>query len=121
MDHAHPEAVGTARHRLADAAEADDAERLAEERLPEQLIECPAFPLPRSNHALALAHSTGRREHQRERHLRGCLGEHVGRVRGDDAACGERGEVEVVDSHRAVRDHLQLRCASEDTRVDPVE
>lgn len=79
------------------------------------------MPLARADQALAFTEPARRGEHQRERELGGGFGEHVGRVRHDDIARRERGEVEVVHADRAVRDDLELRSPIEDARVDPIE
>ena len=106
---------------MPDAPESHDAQGLAEQGLPEQLIERPAVPLARADEALAFAEAAGGGEHQREGELRGGLGQNVGRVRRHDVSRGERAEVEVVHADRTVRDDLELGRALEDARVDPIE
>ncbi len=74
------EALGAARHRLADAAHADDAQALPVDAVAEHAHRPPALPLVGANETLALRDPARGREDQRHGH--------VGRILGEDArAC----------------------------------
>ena len=95
-DHAHAEAERALGHQLADAAEAEHAERLLV-----QLDAAELGPLPGAagERAVRLRHLARQREQQRERVLGGR--DHV-RLRGvghDHAALGGRVHVDVVHPH----------------------
>ena len=121
VDDAHAEAERAARQRAADPAVADDAERLAREPQADQLVERPSGPRAGADQALALAEPARAGQEQRERQLRGGLGQDIGRV-GDAHARGSRSrEVDVVDADRAAGDHLQPGRPREQRGIDPVE
>ena len=74
-----------------------------------------------ADEAVALGDPPQQREHQRDRELGRRARQHVGRVRDDDAARGRRGEIDVVDADRVVRDDAQLRARGVEVRpVDAV-
>ena len=92
---AHPEALGAVGDELADAAEADDAERLVGQF---DAFPAAALPATRDERGVGLGHVAGRREQQRHRVLGG--GDDVA-LRGVDdhhAARGGRRDVDVVEA-----------------------
>ena len=72
-----------------------------ERRLPPPGIAAPDEPV-------ALDDAAQERKQERERQLRGRIGQHVRRVRHDHAARGRCLEIHVVDADRIVRDDAQL-------------
>ena len=86
----HPEALRPPRDRLADAAEADDAERRAGHLGAEVAVGLERHPLALAHVALALGQPAGERQQQREGEVGGRVGEHVGRVADGDAARASR-------------------------------
>ena len=86
----HPEALGAARDRLADAPEADDPERRAGHLGAERAVGLERDPLALAHVALALGQPPREREQQREREVGGRVGQHVGRVADRDAARASR-------------------------------
>ena len=87
VDDLHAEALAAARHRLADAAPADDPERRAGEVAAEHVRRVPRrASRPSRTSALALGEPAGDGEQQRERDVGGRVGQHVGRVADRDAA-----------------------------------
>ena len=110
VDDLHAEGLGATRRRLADQAEADDAERLALDAGAEHVEHAPDPGGLGADHALALAEAAGRHQDQRHRDVGGGLRQHGRRVREpDSAAVLDRLRVDVVEAHGDVRDHLQLR------------
>ena len=103
-DDAHPEAERAARDLLADAAEAEHAERLALELDPAPRRALPAALLQRGVRLRDVAR-------QRDQQADGVLGRRgdgrLGRVGDDDPAAGGGLDVDVVDPHARAADHLQ--------------
>ncbi len=108
VDHAHPEPLRTARDRLSDPSEADDADRLVVHVLAEHHQRPPDPRGPRAEEALALADAPRGGHQQRERGVGRGLGQDVGCVRGQHAGGGARRDIDVVEPHGVVRDDLQL-------------
>ena len=104
-DDAHAEGAGADRDELADAAEAEHAERLA---LDLGAAELAALPLAAGEAGVRLRDVAGEREHQRDRVLGG--GDRVGlrRVGDDDPALGGGGDVDVVHAHAGAADDPQV-------------
>ena len=105
-DHAHAEPLGAVRHELADAAEAEDPERLLVQL---DAGELRALPLARGERHVRLRHVAREREQQRHRVLGG--GHDVG-LRGvgdDDPALGRRRHVDVVDADPGAPDRTEVR------------
>ena len=104
------EGAGAARHRLSDAAHADDAEALAENAPPEHPGRRPAGPLAFmvAQEARAFREAAGHGEDQRHGHVGGVLGQHAGRVRDRDAAAARRLDVDVVDAGAELGDQAKL-------------
>ena len=110
IQHRHAEAErGAPRHRLADAAEAEHAERLAVHVPAEQVFADVARPAAVAHVVRQLDEAPRRGHHEREHGVGGGLGQHAGRVAQHDAALLQRGEIVVVDADRDAGDHLQLR------------
>ena len=102
-DDAHAEGAGADRDELADAAEAEHAERLA---LDLGAAELAALPLAGREAGVRLRDVAGEREHQRDRVLGG--GDRVGlrRVGDDDALLGGGRDVDVVHADAGAADDL---------------
>ena len=100
----HLEAAGAVRHPLADAAEADDPQRLALELDAGEL----AVPLPGLHRGVGLGHPAGEREEEREGVLGGRHQVGRGRVDHQDAELGGGGHVHVVDADAGAPHHLEL-------------
>ena len=124
--HAHAEPERSLRHELADAAEAEHAERLLVEL---HAAELRALPRTAGERLVRLRHLAREREQQGKRVLGG--GDHVGlrRVRHDHAALGGGLHVHVVHPHPRAADGLQPVGALEQACIelrggadqDPVE
>ena len=113
--HVHAEGARARRDVAADAAETDDAERLAGEFGADQLE---PVPTPFAQRLHGLRDVAREREHQAE----GVFGrgDRVGgrRVEHDDAGCGRRGDVDRVDADARARDDGQLRTGRQQVAVD---
>ena len=111
--HAHPERARTGGDELADAPEAQHAERLLVDL---DAAEARALPAPGGQRAVRLRDVTGQREHQRHGVLGG--GDDVGlrRVGDDDPAPGGGADVDVVDADACAADHLEVVGASRSRR-----
>ncbi len=110
------EGAGAARHRLAYAAHADNAERLAADAMAEHAAWAPAGPLSRTHQLLALGEAARHRDDERHGHVGGVLGEHAGRVGHDDVAgscCRER---DMVHARAVIGDELQPLAGARDQR-----
>ena len=107
-DDAHPEAERAARDLLADAAEAEHAERLAG-----QLDAAAARALPAAllQRGVGLRDVARERDQQADRVLGGRDDGRLGRVRDHDAAPRRGLDVDVVDSDAGAADHLQPLAA----------
>ena len=103
-DDLHVEALGALGDELADAAEADHAERLAVEL---GALELGAVPAPVDQRAVGLGDVAAEREGQRQRVLGGGDRVRLGRVGDDDPAAGRGRDVDVVDAGAGAADHLQ--------------
>ena len=102
------EGAGAARHRLADAAHADDAEPLAPDAVAEHPGRRPAGPFALAGeHVGALGQPPRHRQDQRHGHVGGVLGEDARRVGHGDAALDRGGDVDVVDAVAEIRDQLE--------------
>ena len=117
-DEPHAEGEGPLRDELADAAEADDAERLVAQldagpprALPPALDQC----------RVGLGDVAGLGEQQRHRVLRGRQHVRLGRVDHHHAALGGRGDVDVVEPDAGAADDDQLGAGFEDLGGDLVE
>jgi hypothetical protein len=111
------EGAGAARHRLPDAAHADDAEPLAADAMAEHPGRRPAVPgLAFGEHGGALDQPARHREDQRHRHVGGVLGQHFRCVGDGDAAGMRRRHVDIVDAVAEIGDQPELAVG----RVDDV-
>ena len=103
------EGVRAARHRLADAAHADDAEPLAPDAMAEHPGRAPAAPFAfAGEHLRALGQAPRHGEDQRHGHVGGVLGEDAGRIGHGDAALHGGRDVDIVDAVAEIGDQLQL-------------
>ncbi len=112
-DDAHPEPARATRDLLADAAEAEHAERLARELDAAVRLALPAALL---QGRVRLRDVARERDEQPDRVLRRRDDGRLGRVRDDDAAAGRRLDVDVVDADARTADHLQVRRAIDQLR-----
>ena len=111
-DDAHLEAAGAAGDLGADAAEADDAQRLAAQLDAHELRALPACR--RCSDACASGMWRAQGQHQADGVLRGGDRVALRRVDDDDAAPGRRVDVDVVDAGAGAADDLQLAAGVED-------
>ena len=124
-DDAHLEPERAARDLLADAPEAEDAERLAREL---EAAVARALPAALLERRVGLRDVPREREQEADRVLGGGDDRRLGRVRDDDPAARRRLDVDVVDADPRAADHLQpvglldqrrveLRRGADDDRV----
>ena len=116
-DDAHPEAERAACDLLADAPEADHAERLSGE-----LDAAPARALPAAllERGVRLRDVARERDDQADRLLRRRDDRRLGRVRDDDPSPGRRVDVDVVDPDPGPADHLEPARALDHLAGQPV-
>ena len=116
------EGAGAARHSLADASHADDAETFAPDAVAEHPGRRPAGPiLVGSQHSGAFDQPPRHRQHQRHGHVGGVFGEHAGRVGDGDAALHGGGDVDIVDAIAEIGDQLELLARfRQHRRIDAV-
>ena len=121
VEHAHAEAVGAARHRLADQpAAADQPDGLAPHERAEQMARLPAGEFSRAHQPVALHHAPRHRDHQPEIEVGGRLGGDR-RHHGDrNAPRGRLGDVDVRRRDRLRRDVRELRIGRDHRAVDAV-
>ena len=103
-EHVHLEALGALGDELADAAEADHAERLAVEL---GALELGPLPGAAGERGVGPRDVAAEGEHQRQGVLGGGDRVRFGRVGDDDAAAGRGGDVDVVDAGAGAADHLE--------------
>ena len=104
-DDVHAEAARARGDELADAAEAEHAERLLVDL---DAAELRALPLAGGQRAVRLRDVAGEREHQRDGVLGGGDDVRLRRVGDDDAALGGGLDVHVVDADARAADHPQV-------------
>ena len=119
-EHAHAERACALRHRLADRAESDDAERRAGQIAAEQQLGRPLAPAPLAHQAVGFHDATRRGKQQCESELRRGVCQDAGRVTHRDAAGGRRHEIHVVEAHRAARNRRAAEERAEQLGVDRV-
>ena len=102
----HGETGGPACHGLADAAHAEDAERVVVHVLADQQVDPPFRPLAGVHEALALTQPAGRGQQKREGEVGGGVGQDVRRVGDQDAGARGGGNVDVVEADGDVGDDL---------------
>ena len=105
----HAERLRASRRGDADLAHAHDAELPTLNTHAEHVEHAPLPRGARTNDAFALAHPSGRGQHECHGDVCGGLGEHAGGVGHADAALGAGRNVDVVVPHRHVRHQTQLR------------
>ena len=119
--HREAEALGPARHRLADAAHADDAQALAPDAMAQHRGRAPAGPVAGAHQVLALAQPPRYGEDQGHGHVRRVLGQDARGVGHGDAAHARGLEVDMVDAGAEGGDEAQLLAGlAENPRVDAV-
>ena len=114
-DRAHAERARPRRHQPADAAEAEQRERLVGEL---DAARSARAPRRRRAASAAAADVAGQREQQRERVLGGRDDVRLGRVADDDPARGRRLDVDVVDPDAGAADHAQRSGGRDQRGVD---
>ena len=107
-DDLHLEGLGALGDELADAAEADHAERLAVEL---GALELGPLPGAADQRAVRLGDVAAEGQHQRQRVLGGGDRVRFGRVGDDHAAAGRGRDVDVVDAGAGAADHLEPLAA----------
>ena len=85
---------------------------------PQRIFGPQVFHCARADVGVAFADAAGGRHQEREREVRGRLGEDAGGVADRNAALRRLGDVAVVEADREVRDDLQLRRRVEQLGVD---
>src|SRR5581483_6699370 len=105
-DHRHLEAERAARDLLPDAAEAEDAERLAGEL---DAAEARALPAPLHECRVRLWNVAREREQQADRVLGRGDDRRFRRIGDDDPAPRRRLDVDIVDADARAPDHLEVR------------
>ena len=113
----HVEAAGALRQRLADLAEAVDAELLVVEPLADELQRLPAGPGARADHVLALGGAACRAEQQQHGDLGGRDRDAVRGVADLDAARLAGLEIDVVEADGERRDALDVLGDAVDHRL----
>ncbi len=106
-------------HGSTDPPGTDDPDGRAVQIPAHEDIRLPRRPLTGPYELLALGQPPACGEHQRDRHIRGGVGEDVRRVADRDPAGGGRGDVDVVDAHRVVGDRPQVRRGGDHARRRP--
>jgi hypothetical protein len=114
-DDLHVERLGAVRDELADAPEAEDAERLAAQLGAAEVL---ALPTAGGQRGVRLRDVARDREQQRHRVLGRRDDVRARRVDDDDAALRGGGDVDVVDPDAGARDGAQVRRAGEQVGVD---
>ena len=104
-----------------DTPKPDDAELPLADVGSDHEVEREPLPFAAANDAIAFDDAARDREDQRDRHVRRRFGQHVGRVRQDDALRARVGHVEIVVADGNVRHDLQIAAGVDDVLVDLVE
>ncbi len=121
--HAHPEAPRAPHHGAPDPAQADDAERGTVHVPSQQELRIPALdarPVSATHEAIGLGDAARRGEQQREGEVGRGLREHARGVTHREPSGRGRGDVHVVEAHRAGRHDAQVGTRVEQLRVDAV-
>ena len=111
IDDLHAEAAPAPRDCLADAPEAGDAERAAGEITAQKAHHLPAVKAPLPNVTIRREHAPRSREQQREREVRGRVGQDARRVGNGDTVARGGGHVDVVVADGNVGDDFEPRTA----------
>ena len=112
--HAHLEGTGALDHFAADAAQTDDAQRLAAQLAAHEFL---LLPLAGARGGVGLRDVPRHREHHAERVLGDRDRVSARRVHDQDTGIRGRVEVHVVDAHAGAADHAQLRRFFKDTAI----
>jgi hypothetical protein len=105
---------------LPDAPVSDDSDRGPVQVPTEQQPGLPGQPVAPAHRELALHQAASDPEHQRDREVRGRLGQHVGRVAHRNSPRRRGGDVHVVHPDGVVRDGAQARRRLEQVGVHDV-
>jgi hypothetical protein len=110
--------LGATGHRGADAAHADDAQPLAADAVAEHPGRRPALPagIIADEDIRALGEPARHGKNQRHGHVRGVIGQHIGRVGDGDSLFLRRLDIDVVDPIAEIGDQLHLRAGLLDQR-----
>ena len=117
-DQAHVEGGGATGDLAADAAEADDAERLALRVVGERGLRLAPAPCAGAGVGLELHQAAAQHQHQRDGEVGDGVVEHAGGVAERDAVLGQEGDVEGVEADRGGRGDLQVGSGVEQLFVD---
>ena len=101
---------------LADAPQAEDADLAAAQRRRQRIG--PLEPLAGAQVAVHLRQLAHGGDQQAQREVGDLAGQHVGRVRDDDAAPGQRGGIDMVVADTEAGDDLEPREQLDEVRVD---
>ena len=101
--------------------EPDDAELSLPHLRSDHEVEREPLPLAATDDTIAFDDAPRDRQDERDRHVRGRFGQHVGRVREDDALRARVRHIEIVVADGHVRDDLQIAAGVDDVLVDLVE
>ncbi|OQA07046.1 MAG: hypothetical protein BWY66_01559 [bacterium ADurb.Bin374] len=105
---------------LADTAHAENAEVFTGKVEAELDVGFPALEEAVAKQLFRFAHAAHRHQNENERRVGGGIGQHVRRVRHDDAGTGRRDQVDVVEADRVVRDGAQMARLPDDSRIEGV-
>jgi len=120
VHHRHAKSLGADSHSLTNPSESDDPELFTPQLGAIHEIEGPALPSASPDHAFAFAEPARDRQHERQREVRGCLGQDPWRVRNDNAASACGLHVDVVVTHRHRGDDPQIASALEHGTVNGI-
>ena len=115
-DDCHSQSPRPGGDQLADAAEAEHAQRLAVDL---DAAEARALPAPLHQRRMSLGDVARQRQQQPDRVLGGRNHVRSGRVGDDDSAPGRLGDVDVVHAGAGASHHLQALAAGEQVGIDP--
>ena len=118
VDDAHAEALRSPGDGLADAAEAQNAQRLAPDVGAAELVEVPACPLAGARERVAFDQAARDGEQQRPGEVGGGFVEHAGRVAGGDFVARAGVEIDIVEADGDIGDDAQIRRGGEQFVVD---
>ncbi len=117
VEHLHPEPSGSPGHRLPDPPETDDSEGLAVDILTHHHQRTPDPRCAGPEETIPFGDTTGGSHEERPGQVGGGLGQHIGRVGGENASPGALTDVDVVEPHRVVGDDDQIGAGGQELGV----
>ena len=120
VEDAHAEAVGAPRHRLADAAGADQTDRLAAHRRAGEMVRLRSRIDPGAEQLVAFDNAPRHRQQQAEADVGGGIGDDGRNVGDRDLALGRGGDVDLVGRDHHGVDGAQVRIGGDHIGVDAV-